>query len=200
MSNPACTGTSASCPCADGYGCRTIADCHWKCLMTSFPPFSYSPTSPPTVPASQSTSRISPATPTSNARTTLTPSSRNSTSSITQPPSSASMGGQSTRSATQVQPGSRGDESQSVESQPSSSDNVTKSSGGGAGPTSQSDNGSSGAGQMSSSRTGGHPGDTAGPVQTITVTERPTTCRLRTRTTTLLTTDYVSSCPATCRH
>lgn len=31
----ACTGTSASCPCINGYACVGIADCHWKCLMTS---------------------------------------------------------------------------------------------------------------------------------------------------------------------
>ena len=170
ISNPACTGTSASCQCAGGYLCLTIADCHWKCLMTTLPPMQ---SSMPTVPASNSPSGPSitavPTTSVPGGATTLPPSSpENSGPSVTNPASSAP-----------------------TEGPPSSP------SGGGQGETSQ--GGGSSAGQGGSTRTGGQQTGTAAPEQTtITVTHYPSTCRRQTGTSTLFITTSTSSCPATC--
>ena len=172
ISNPACTGTSASCQCAGGYLCLTIADCHWKCLMTTLPPMQ---SSMPTLPASNSASGPSitavPTTSVPGGATTLPSSSpENSGPSVTNPASSAPMEGTS--------------------GSPSS---------GGHGGTSQGGGNQSSAGQGGSTRTGGQQTGTAAPEQTtITVTHYPSTCRRQTGTSTLFITTSTSSCPATC--
>ncbi|KAI6825924.1 hypothetical protein KC315_g13266 [Hortaea werneckii] len=47
----ACTATEASCPCADGYGCKSIGVCAWQCQLTSTPSPSASSSEPPAVTA-----------------------------------------------------------------------------------------------------------------------------------------------------
>lgn len=177
FSHPAaCLGTaprSALCPCANGYLCIEIADCHWKCLMTSIPPI------PMTVPPSEISA---PAVATSSSNLAV-PSSN-----VPLPPASvSSVGG--------VGPtfSSPGGNQITITSVPAISIPTDQTGGSGGAAPSDTMPGSQGGGGGGAQPSEGS-GDGSAILMTITV--YALSCPIE--TTTVWTTDYTTECPATC--
>ena len=199
FSHPAaCLGTSALCPCINGYLCLEIADCHWKCLMTSLPTLASTISmSVPGMSSIPALPTITPSSVTGRSVTTVTDSSRAASVQSTAPSTRTTA---SPVSATPLSITSGGGGSETLR---------TGSQGGGvssmpAGSTSEF--GGALSAMMTASQSGGGGSNSAGgsSMETslggatetvVTITVFPSTCQRRTISTTVITTDTITSCP-----